>query len=94
MGLRGTKPGFQHKDLPLEQGRFIEVGERIREARLYHGISQRQLAIDAKLSKSWLKAWERGHALPSIRSLIRIHKRTGFSLDYLTGLSEKKTVES
>lgn len=90
---RGGAPGFQHKNLPMAPGRFIKVGKRIREARLYHGLSQRQLSEQAKVARNHLNQWERGHTLPSIRSFMRIAEVTGCSLDYLAGLSEKKTVD-
>jgi transcriptional regulator with XRE-family HTH domain len=46
------------------------VGERIARARNHRGLSQRELAEAIHVSKSTIKHYERGRAIPSLR---RIH---------------------
>jgi transcriptional regulator with XRE-family HTH domain len=56
---------------------WVEVGQRIRDMRAAHGISQAQLARDAALSPPGLFAIERGSANPQLNSLQRIAKVLG-----------------
>jgi transcriptional regulator with XRE-family HTH domain len=62
-----------------------EVGARIRDMRVARGISQAQLAKDAKLSAPGLFAIERGSINPQLSSLQRVAKVLGCTVRELIG---------
>ena len=66
------------------------TGERIREIRDKRGMTQDQLANQAKISKSFLSEIENNKRNVSSQALLRIAKILGASVDYLlTGESKE-----
>lgn len=50
----------------------MNVGERIKELRIKHGLTQKQLAEKAKISNSYLCDIEVGRTNPSLKTLEKI----------------------
>ncbi len=69
------------------------LGERIRQLRNAHNISQVQLADKLGVSKQSVSNWENGNIMPSIEMLVKISKLFGVSTDYLLGLDDKVTLD-
>ena len=66
------------------------TGERVREIREKRGMTQDQLANQAKISKSFLSEIENNKRNVSSQALLRIAKILGASVDYLlTGESKE-----
>lgn len=65
------------------------TGDRIREFREARGLTQDQLANEAKISKSFLSEVENNHRNISSGNLLRIANALGASIDYLM-LGESK----
>ena len=64
------------------------VGERVRQARIEAGLTQRQVAFDG-CTPAYLSRIEQGARVPSLQILREIARRVGVSADYLaTGLAE------
>lgn len=63
------------------------MGPRIRAARNQIGVTQRQLARRLGLSESFYARIEKGHALPSVGTLVKIVDVLGLSVDYLFGFT-------
>jgi transcriptional regulator with XRE-family HTH domain len=59
------------------------TGDRIREIREARGLTQDQLADDAKISKGFLSEVENNHRNISSGNLLRIANVLGASIDYL-----------
>lgn len=57
----------------------MNVGERIKELRIKHGLTQKQLAEIAKISNSYLCDIEVGRTNPSLKTLEKICK--AFEID-------------
>ncbi len=60
--------------------RELGVGYLILQARAAVGISQRELARRIGTSQPTIARWESGAQVPSVRSLSRIARATGFEL--------------
>lgn len=58
----------------------MNVGERIKELRIKHGLTQKQLAEIAKISNSYLCDIEVGRTNPSLKTLEKICKAFDFDL--------------
>lgn len=68
------------------------IGNRIRNERLNHHMTQAQFAAMLGISTSYLGALERGVRPVSRRILERLHDRLNISYDYLLdGVSSRKT---
>lgn len=57
----------------------MNVGERIKELRIKHGLTQKQLAEKAEISNSYLCDIEVGRTNPSLKTLEKICK--AFKID-------------
>ena len=62
-----------------------KVGEKIRQLRLQHKITQEQLADRLGVSYQSVSRWENGVTYPDIELLPAIAKYFSVSLDYLLG---------
>lgn len=60
--------------------REMGIGYLILQARSEAGLSQRQLAARIGTSQPTVARWESGAQLPSVRSLTKIARATGFEL--------------
>lgn len=66
------------------------LGDRIRELRRSHSLSQVELAEQLHVSKQTISNWENNNIPPSIDTLIRIATFFDVSTDYLLGFSNKR----
>lgn len=60
--------------MPQNDDRINKIGQRIRQLRLQKGLRQRELA-GGELTKSFISQVERGQALPSLVSFVKIADR-------------------
>lgn len=63
---------------------------RIRELREEKNITQVRLSIELEVSQETISAYEKGKYYPSAKSLIKLQKLFGVSIDYILGLSNVK----
>ena len=66
------------------------IGKRIKEIREEKGLSQDKLADMLDTSQGTVSSWETGRCLPYTYSLIVLAEVLNVSLDYITGLKDKK----
>lgn len=65
------------------------LGERIKELRIAHKMSQVQLADRLGVSKQSISNWENGNIMPSIEMLLKIADLFSVTTDYLLGLESR-----
>jgi len=61
----------------------LELGRKLRQARLQKGYTQQSLAEKARISPVYLGEVERGKKMPSLNSFIRIVEGLCVSADYI-----------
>lgn len=67
----------------------MDIGERLKQARLNAGFSSQKQVTDALgLERTRYLKWEHGDAQPPIDMLVRLCKLFGVSSDYLLGLED------
>lgn len=72
----------------------IEIGHRIKEARLRKGITQQQLAGELNFSKSYIRKFEQGTRLPNITNLLAISYVLEVDAgSFLTNINPKEAYE-
>lgn len=71
-----------------------EIGQKIRELRTSHKISQKELIKMLDISHASLSAYENGNKLPSLEILIKISKYFNVSLDWLCGANSKPVYDN
>lgn len=62
--------------------------ERIKELRTSKGLTQKQLAEEAKLSERGIQNYELGERVPTLQAAIALADYFDVSLDYLVGRSD------
>ena len=65
---------------------------RLKEVRQDKGLSQKNLAIDLKISERNYQRYEHGEREPTASTLISLADYFGVSIDYLTGRTDKPEV--
>ncbi|WP_432620469.1 helix-turn-helix domain-containing protein [Butyricicoccus sp.] len=70
---------------------MINLSHRLRNLRLEHHLTQKQLAKQMNVSVSTISAYETGRCNPSCAVLIRFICIFHVSADFLLGLSERDT---
>ena len=70
----------------------IEMGRRIREARLNKGLTMSKLAKDVGTSIVYMGEIERGLKMPSVNTLIKIANALEVSIDYILRYEVKSGV--
>lgn len=71
----------------------MDIGEKIRQLRLRHGLTQEELADRTELSKGFISQLERDLTSPSIATLTDILECLGISLrDFFEDKSEDKVI--
>ena len=73
----------------------MEIGQKIKKARIAKGLTQEELAQALYVSRTAISKWESGRGFPNIESLKAIAAFFGVSLEYmLTGEDFKKARHS
>ncbi len=67
---------------------FMNIGEKIKDLRLYNSLSQYELSKKADISRSVLSAYENNMAIPTATVIARIAVALNVSSDYLLGLED------
>ena len=62
--------------------------KRLKELRLAHGETQRDLAIAIEVGRTTISEYESGKIVPKQEGLLRIANHFNVSVDYLTGVSD------
>src|SRR3989442_14718552 len=89
-----VKLGRNPIDPILKEGDRMErsLGDRIRQARETHGLSQADMSRDLQASVNAINMLEVGRiADPHLSRMIKIAELCGVSLDYLAGLTDDPT---
>lgn len=68
-----------------------EIGNRLYELRIQHGLSNMKAAVKVGTSPSMWNRWETGKCNISPQFIIAICKGFGVSADWLLGLENKKS---
>ena len=71
----------------------MTLGEKIKEARKNHGLSQEQFAEKLCVSRSAVAKWETDKGTPDIENLKAISSLLNVSIDYLLDDGEKEISE-
>lgn len=69
------------------------LGEKLRELRLAHNLSQEEVAKRIWASKAVISGYELSTRSPSYTNLIRLAKLYGVTTDYLLGMTEVRTMD-
>lgn len=64
------------------------VGERIKEVRTEHKLTQAAFGQLFSVSQDTVSLWEKGKSQPNLEYIVAICSRFHISADYLLGLSE------
>ncbi len=67
---------------------IIKMGERIREARIECGLSQRVLAEKIGMAQNTIAQYEAGTAKPRLDVLFKLAQALNATTDYLLGLED------
>ena len=68
------------------------IGKRIREIRIRRGMNKTAFCDFVGITTITLNAYESGRHKPNAEILYLIAERTGFSLDWIYGLSERERI--
>lgn len=71
-----------------------QLGERLKQLRLEYGMTQLEIANRIGVTATSVQRIEYGSARPSLDTLIRFALCFNVSLDYLVGLSQRKSLSS
>ncbi len=69
------------------------LGNKVKELRLAHGLSQVDFSKDLSVTKQTVSNWENNNIQPSIDMLIKIADFFNVSTDYLLSRDSKKTID-
>ena len=73
---------------------MVDLGKRLKDLRMEHGLTQQQVADRVWVSKAMVSSYELSSRAPSYNVLIKLAKLFGVSTDYLLGVeSGKQTVD-
>lgn len=61
----------------------MDIGRKLKEARLAAGLTQEQAANAAQVSRQTMSSWENGRSVPDVVSVVRLAEVYGISLDTL-----------
>lgn len=68
------------------------IGKRIREIRIRKGMNKTAFCDLVGITQNTLRAYESGKQKPNAQILYEIAEKTGFSLDWIYGLSERERI--
>ncbi len=69
-----------------------QIGHRIRKLRLDRGLSQKELASDASITKSYLSKIENSDSAPPVSTLVSLAQALGVTMDAFFSETEMKSV--
>ena len=73
---------------------MVDLGKRLKDLRIEHGLTQQQVADRVWVSKAMVSSYELSSRAPSYNVLIKLAKLFGVSTDSLLGVeSGKQTVD-
>jgi transcriptional regulator with XRE-family HTH domain len=75
--------------MPGRKRSSIRLGEELRLARQASGLSQEQLAFDAKRDRTYISHLENGHKSPTLDVLLRICQVLNVAASELVGRVER-----
>jgi transcriptional regulator with XRE-family HTH domain len=75
--------------MPAKKRRSVLLGEALRRARKVVGISQEELAFEAKLDRTYISHLENGHKSPTVDVLFRICPVLGMAASELIAEVER-----
>ncbi len=65
-----------------------KFAERLKELRIEHNLSQRELGLKIKVSQAAIARWENNLQIPNIDIAIAVAKFFNVTTDYLLGLED------
>jgi transcriptional regulator with XRE-family HTH domain len=75
--------------MPAKNRRSVLFGEALRQARKAAGISQEELAFEAKLDRTYVSQLENGHKSPTVEVLFRLAPVLGMAASELIAQVER-----
>jgi transcriptional regulator with XRE-family HTH domain len=75
--------------MPAKKRRNVLMGEALRQARKVAGISQEDLAFEAKIDRTYVSHLENGHKSPTIDVLFRLCPVLGVAASELVASVEQ-----
>lgn len=75
--------------MPESKQSNVLVGEELRRARKAAGVTQEELAFNAKLDRRYVSHLENGHKSPTVEVLLRICQALGVAASGLLGRVER-----
>jgi transcriptional regulator with XRE-family HTH domain len=75
--------------MPAKNRRSVLLGEALRQARKATGISQEELAFEAKIDRTYVSQLENGHKSPTVDVLFRICPILGMAASELIAQVER-----
>jgi transcriptional regulator with XRE-family HTH domain len=75
--------------MPGKSRRSLLLGEALRRARNASGISQEELAFEAKVDRSYISQLENGHKSPTVDLLFRVCPILGMTASELIAQVER-----
>jgi transcriptional regulator with XRE-family HTH domain len=75
--------------MPAKNRRSVLLGESLRQARKAAGISQEDLAFEAKVDRTYISQLENGHKSPTVDVLFRICPVLGLAASELIANVER-----
>lgn len=72
----------------------MDITQRITEERKAHGLSQKEIAEYLNTTQQQINKYERGKQEIPVRRLIELADLYHVSLDYLTGRTDKKEINT
>ena len=73
----------------MKGGKFLNIGKRLKDARIESGYSQEQVAEQLDVSRQTISSWENGRTFPDIVSVVSLSDIYDVSLDALIKGDEK-----
>lgn len=71
---------------------MFDFGENLKQLRRSNHLTQKNIADSLEVTAATVLRWENNYKYPSIENLIKLAALYNVSLNYLVGLSRKKTV--
>jgi transcriptional regulator with XRE-family HTH domain len=73
---------------------MVDLGQRLKDLRKEHGLTQQQVADRVWVSKAMISSYELSARAPSYEVLIKLSKLFGVTTDYLLGVESKRIIDA